>query len=375
MNILKRLSPFLLLAALAIVGCKKDKYDLSDLHPTVKSFFTIVDNKFDINKEIKFTNASESAVSYSWDFGDGTTSGDASPVKTYKDPGAYTVTLKAVGEGGTGRYSRDITIIDPNASTGNDKVMYFIDYGNNLIKKISLQPGAAAETVASISGKAGVGLAYDKVNDKIYFTDFAKTNEGKVWRMNIDGSNMEAIVTGITDPHSIAVNTAGGKIYWADDAGNVSRANLDGTGLERQFLHINDGQMRGIAFNNKTNTIYFYEVNNEDLYSANADGSGVGKIITGAYGYSIFVDELNNKIYYEDRNKPAVMQANLDGSGIVKIADAPSTRIYGMGIDYHDNKLYWADRDKNIIRRSNLDGTANESFLSNLKSPRGVFIK
>src|SRR5690606_4654310 len=101
----------------------------------------------------------------------------------------------------------------------------------------------------------------------------------------------------------------------------------------------------------------------------------VSMVIEGAYGYCIFVDEINSKLYYEDRNKTAVMQANLDGSGIVKIADAPSTRIHGMAIDYSTDKFYWADRDKGIIRRANLDGTANEAFLSGLRSPRGLFIK
>ena len=115
--------------------------------------------------------------------------------------------------------------------------------------------------------------------------------------------------------------------------------------------------------------------NNEDLYSAKSDGSGVGKIIEGAYGYGMFVDEINDKIYYEDRNKPAIMRANLDGSGIVKIADAPGTRVHGMAIDYSSNKFYWADRDKSVIRRANLDGTGAETFLSGLSSPRGIFIK
>jgi hypothetical protein len=69
------------------------------------------------------------------------------------------------------------------------------------------------------------------------------------------------------------------------------------------------------------------------------------------------------------------MQANLDGSGVVKIVDVPSTRVHGMAIDYDANKFYWADRDKGVIRRSNLDGTEVETFLSGLRSPRGLFIQ
>lgn len=376
-NIMRKtmnLMPVIALVLLAVGGCKKDTYNLKDLPPTVKGFFTLSQTEFNMDEAIHFTNASEDADSYSWDFGDGSSSTEKDPVKTYTTSGIFTVTLKAVGPGGTGRYSQDITIIDPNQA-GSEKELYLINYGKNLIQKISLTPGSAAEDVASISGKAGVGLAYDSVNQKIYFTDFENEDEGKVWRMDMDGGNMEALVTGIVDPYSIAINLNAGKIYWADDDGNISRANLDGSALERTFIHIDGGQMRGIAFDSKTNVIYFYEVNDENLYAAKSDGTGVAKIITGAYGYCIFADEMNGKLYYEDRNKPAIMQANLDGSGIVKIADAPGTRIHGMAIDYHENKFYWADRNNNTIKRSNLDGTGVEPFLSGLSSPRGIFIK
>lgn len=371
----RKLLSLFVFTALLVAGCKKDQYDFNSLPQTVKSFFTTAEAQFDINQEIQFTNASEDAETFTWSFGDGTTSTEKNPKKTYTDPGIYTVTLTAVGPGGTGRYASDITIIDPNANTSSDKELFFIEYSNKLIKKISLEPGAAAEAVADISNMRGVGLAYDSVNQKIYYSDFENADAGKIWRMNLDGTGMETLVSGITDPYSIALNLTAGKMYWADDAGNISRANLDGSNVETGFIHVEDGNMRGIAFDSKRNVIYFYEVNNEDLYAAKSDGTGVAKIIEGAYGYAIFVDEVNGKIYYEDRNIPAIMQANLDGSGIVKIADVPSTRVHGMAIDYKENKFYWSDRDKGMIRRANLDGTGAETFLSGLKSPRGIFIK
>lgn len=374
MTVMHKLLPAFLLV-LIIAGCKKEKYDFDSLPDTVKSFYTFKNTKLLIDEPIQFNNESENAETYTWDFGDGTKSIEKNPNKTYKNPGTYTVLLKAVGNGGTGNYSKDLVVIDPNAVTNADKEMYFIEYGAKFIKKISLDPGSVAENVVSIADKRGVSIAYDVKNKKIYYTDFEDSDDGKIWRMNLDGSNMEALVSGITDPYAVAINLKGGKIYWADDDGNVSRANLDGSNVEKEFIHIADGQMRALAYNSKTDVLYFYEVNNEDLYSAKSDGSGVGKIIEGAYGYGMFVDEINDKIYYEDRNKPAIMRANLDGSGIVKIADAPGTRVHGMAIDYSSNKFYWADRDKSVIRRANLDGTGAETFLSGLSSPRGIFIK
>lgn len=369
----------LFLTLLVIVGCKKDKYVFENLGEPVKSFFTFTEGELLIKKTITFTNISENAESYLWDFGDGTTSTDKNPTKVYEEGGVYSVKLRAIGAGGTGNYVQNLNVIDPDAIIPTDKTIYFVEYNNPVraIRKMSLNIGSTAESIVSISGKLGIGLAVDSLKGKMYFTDFYDdaTPDGKIWRMNLDGSNMEAIVSGIADPYSIVVNMKNEKIYWADDAGNISRANLDGSQLEREFVHINDGNMRGITFNSKTNKIYFYEVNEEKLYAVNADGSGRQVIVDGAYGYGIFLDEVNSKLYYEDRNESAIFQCNLDGSSKVKIADVPSTRVYGMGIDYVTKKFYWSDMNKNTINRSNLDGTKFEPFLSGLNSPRGFFIK
>ena len=44
---------------------------------------------------VEFSNQSKSATTYAWDFGDGTTSTDANPSKTYSAIGDYNVTLTA----------------------------------------------------------------------------------------------------------------------------------------------------------------------------------------------------------------------------------------------------------------------------------------
>jgi PKD repeat protein len=50
---------------------------------------------------VSFTNLSTGATNYSWAFGDGNTSPLTNPANTYTNPGAYSVTLTAIGSGGT----------------------------------------------------------------------------------------------------------------------------------------------------------------------------------------------------------------------------------------------------------------------------------
>jgi PKD repeat protein len=50
---------------------------------------------------VAFTNLSSGATNYVWVFGDGNSSASTNPVNTYTNPGAYSVSLTAVGAGGT----------------------------------------------------------------------------------------------------------------------------------------------------------------------------------------------------------------------------------------------------------------------------------
>src|SRR5207249_1535314 len=61
-----------------------------------------------------FTNLSSGATSYNWDFGDGNTSAAANPANTYSNAGSYTVTLTAIGAGGTNSLTRSNYVVVTN---------------------------------------------------------------------------------------------------------------------------------------------------------------------------------------------------------------------------------------------------------------------
>lgn len=65
--------------------------------------------------EVTFSNFSQNATTYSWDFGDNNTSTDESPTHTYAAGGDYTVTLTATGGGKTSSRSETFTLTDPDS--------------------------------------------------------------------------------------------------------------------------------------------------------------------------------------------------------------------------------------------------------------------
>ncbi len=354
------------LALVIFISCSKDENK-----PKPVAGFTPSKTSVTAGEVIQFTNTSTNAKSYSWSFGDGTTSTLESPTKSYDAAGTYTVSMVATGDGGSNSSSLQITVTAMS--------VYFMDPNDLILGKLDLDASKTVTTVKDLTGMEGVGIAYDNSTSKIYLSDFndADTPNGKIWKANLDGSGATALATGILDPYGIALDTDAGKIYWVDDAGNVSRSNLDGTSPEIPLINIPDGWLRAIAVDHANGKIYFYEVNAENLYVANLDGTNAEILISGVYGYAIFVDTVNHKLYFDDQNSGTngmLKRANLDGSGITQIDDA-ETRIYGIDIDYDNSKVYWSARDLGEIYRANLDGTSKEVLKTGLTSPRGIFLK
>lgn len=255
--------------------------------------------------------------------------------------------------------------------------IYFMDAYNETIEKLPIAGGVSTVLVDSIYG---AGIAYDKINEKIYYSDFANdsTPNGKIWKVGIDGKNAVTIASGIQDPYGIAIDSKNKKIYWGDNNGNVTRSNLDGTAKEN-IVTIDGAGIRAVAIDETNSKLYFYDVQNNSLYKANLDGSNKAIIIEGYYGYALAVDEKNSKIYFDaqtdDETISALYYANLDGSSPTLVDDTKS-RIYGIAIDNENSKVYWSGRDTYEIYKANLNGTEKVTLnTEELGSPRGIFLK
>jgi len=100
------------IAAISITGCNDD--DEENL-PQVIAGFTLK-----INQEtgtVSFINTSENADEYLWDFGDGQSSTEINPIKTYES-GTYNVTLTASNfAGGSDAFEDQVVISVPEAVT------------------------------------------------------------------------------------------------------------------------------------------------------------------------------------------------------------------------------------------------------------------
>jgi PKD repeat protein len=129
---MKKTLLFAFMAVAALVSCKKEK--------TPAAAFSVSKTNYYLTENISFNNTSTNASSYTWDFGDGTTSALQSPQHAYTTSGVYHVKLTVAGNAtpatstvkvynGTASYE-----VDNNTTLGAfDLVSFAADANNNLI--------------------------------------------------------------------------------------------------------------------------------------------------------------------------------------------------------------------------------------------------
>ncbi|MFC1980245.1 hypothetical protein ACFLVS_05310 [Chloroflexota bacterium] len=109
---------------------------------------------------------------------------------------------------------------------------------------------------------------------KMYWTDSATD---KIQRANLDGSNVDDLVTGLGNPRGIALDIAGGKMYWTDSGTNkIQRADLNGSNVEDLVT----GLSAGIALDVAGGKMYWADWGTDKIQRADLNGSNVEDLVT-----------------------------------------------------------------------------------------------
>ena len=157
------------------------------------------------------------------------------------------------------------------------------------------------------------------------------TSAGRIQRANLDGSNIEDLVTGLDWARDLALDVAGGKMYWTD-VGRIQRANLDGSNIE--------------------------------------------DLVTGFNPRGLALDVVGGKMYWADYSSVTIRRTNLDGSNTEDLVTGLDSPPSDFALDVAGGKMYWTgywrDYRSGTILRTNLDGSNIEDLVTRLDSPSGL---
>ena len=192
-----------------------------------------------------------------------------------------------------------------------------------------------------------------------------------IGRVNIDGSGGNVnFVDGLIGQGlmwGIAVDSS--HIYWTDiGRKSIGRSNLDGTGANLDFIQYASGQLTSYNIAVDGSHIY-WSTNDNWIARANLDGSGVEpNFIEGHDPRQIAVD--STYIYWANFMTSGIGRANLDGSS----PDQNFITTIGqpLGVAVHGGYIYWSiipfPNPTGTIGRANLDGTGVDySFITDVQ--------
>jgi PKD repeat protein len=371
----------LLSTSLLLNDCGKDSFPVPPASTVPLFSFTLTNDGY-APSTVTFTNESivpEEAGDpyYTWDFGDGTGSEEASPEHAYAAPGVYEVQL--VVKTSVSMEIKELTqnILIKNANASGTPV-YFTN-GTQVFTGLLNEDPPVFSLLPVGPFKDSYGLAIDTVNSKLYISD---EGTNKIFQCDLDGKNIKELRSGLDLPDGLAYDYATGTLYW-DTLDGIEKGDVNNTSTSQKEVFAS-GQTaldpEGVSFDPAHNKVYW--TNYEDgggVWSKNADGSGESMIISGVAGGSTLV--VGNRLYFDQwvaTGDIHLKSANLDGTGISTITTGISKVVFALGYDPDGNKIYWGDRSIGTekigrIMRSDPDGSNIEIWYESAgSSPRGI---
>ncbi|MCY3738710.1 MAG: DUF5050 domain-containing protein [Gemmatimonadaceae bacterium] len=208
-------------------------------------------------------------------------------------------------------------------------------------------------------------------DSRMYWTD---SISDKIQRANLDGSNVEDLVTtGLRAPSDIALDLTEGKMYWMDqETDKIQRSNLDGSNVEDLITTLD--YPSGLALDLTAGKMYWTDLNTDKIQRSNLDGSNIEDLVTRGLitPRGLALDIARGKMYWADHGTDKIQRANLDGSDVQDLVATGLAVPDKLALDLEGGKIYWTESGLGKIQRADLDGSKVEDLVTELGQPRGI---
>jgi hypothetical protein len=217
---------------------------------------------------------------------------------TSTTPSGDTATLSAAGVGKKAQaFPTSLTLNGSGAGTAH---LYWSSQDDGYIRKANLD-GSNVQVIVTDSYVAN-GMAVS--SSRVYWTGGDEWCGPTIRSAKLDGSEEATIITGQNCAWGLTVG--GNKLYWANSGdGTLHQANLDGTDPVTLVADVN---IAGVAVNSS----HVYWAGSGGVFRANLDGSDVQPVYSLNAACTVAVDD--SYVYLDECNGNPLIRADLDGS-------------------------------------------------------------
>src|SRR5271163_4506471 len=231
---------------------------------------------------------------------------------------------------------------------------------------------------------------------------------GRIHSMNSDGSDPKVIVTDSRLPDGIAVDIAGGHIYWTNMGvpnladGSIERADIDGKNRRVIVARGATFTPKQIHFDKKNGRLYWCDREGMRVIRCNLDGSQIETLVEAGHGdadrrdetrwcVGITIDPERKQIYWTQKGPTKGNQGRLFRAGLEipkgeTAANRTDIEVFydrlpepiDLELDLKNRMLYWTDRGDpprgNTVNRASIDAKPDkpEILITHLMEGIGI---
>ncbi|NOT02200.1 MAG: PQQ-binding-like beta-propeller repeat protein [Phycisphaerales bacterium] len=243
----------------------------------------------------------------------------------------------------------------------------------------ALSDGSGMQEIVS-GGNGTIGLAIDVAGGRVYWSEDLGD---EIRRANLDGTDSTVLIElpAQTRPQGIALDLAGGRIYWAAyGTPAIQSANLDGTGVQTLVELGPPSAPVGVALDTENGVVYWSDSLRGTIQRADLDGNNVQDVVTGAAGpYYIAVDGLEQVVYWASFDAGWIDRARIDDGVILQppFSTPGGVAPVGIALDAAAGRVYWtlpgtAGKQEGSVGWTSLDGTSSQVLISRLETPWAI---
>ncbi|MFN2222935.1 MAG: putative Ig domain-containing protein, partial [Candidatus Promineifilaceae bacterium] len=245
----------------------------------------------------------------------------------------------------------------PTVPAGTDTLAFYADRTASSDKDhMAIYQVESSISVVEVVADGGeiADIVFDSATEQFYWLDVnSDVNNGDgtgiLWRADADGANQTALLSNLTSPGSLILDSENGWLYWSDytvindeTSGRIGRYRM--TTGQNQVILEGVGYVNNLAWDMLRDRIYWSTTSGNVYYFDVLDGTEIQQVHIGLHQMDgLAVDPYRGRLYWGEYNYfGAIWQSDLDGSNISKLKDSlqtPGKLWYDLPAD----RLYFFD--------------------------------